>query len=167
MKSSFCLTFCLQVAISHALACYNTCFYLHDRFSFRKLFLVRHCTLHILSWWAEPIHIWIWMPNMKNFTTNNTICFTKTDIVTLISYRHYLKSVGNNKLWPDMQKESWNIHLTKTLICFFPYVEWDRFVTLTGASKLKFSLSEYFNFLFAYLVITYYSLHFLSNGDTK
>jgi hypothetical protein len=34
-------------------------------------------------------------------------------------------------------------------------------------SKLKFSLSEYFNFLFAYLVITYYSLQFLSNGDTK
>jgi hypothetical protein len=24
----------------------------------------------ILSWWAEPIHIWIWMPNMKNFTIN-------------------------------------------------------------------------------------------------
>ena len=26
---------------------------------------------------------------------------------------------------------------------------------------------EYFNFLFAYLVITYYSLQFLSNCDTK
>jgi hypothetical protein len=25
--------------------------------------------------------------------------------------------VGNNKLWPDMQKESWNIHLAKILIC--------------------------------------------------
>ena len=37
----------------------------------------------------------------------------------------------------------------------------------TYGSKLKFSLSEYFNFLFAYLVITYYSLQFLSNGDTK
>jgi hypothetical protein len=33
--------------------------------------------------------------------------------VTLILYRHYLKIVGNNKLWPDMQKESWNIHLKK------------------------------------------------------
>jgi hypothetical protein len=30
-----------------------------------------------------------------------------------------------------MQNESWNIKLTKNLIC--PYVEWDRFVTLTGA----------------------------------
>jgi hypothetical protein len=30
----------------------------------------------------------------------------ETGIVTLISYRHYLKIVGNNKLWPDMQKES-------------------------------------------------------------
>jgi hypothetical protein len=38
-------------------------------------------------------------------------------IVTLISYHHYLKIVGNNKLWPDMQKESWNIHGTKILIC--------------------------------------------------
>jgi hypothetical protein len=28
-----------------------------------------------------------------------------------------MKMVGNNKLWPDMQKESWNIHLTKILIC--------------------------------------------------
>ena len=37
----------------------------------------------------------------------------------------------------------------------------------TYGSKLKFSLSEYFNFLFAYLVITYYSLQFVSNGDTK
>jgi hypothetical protein len=37
----------------------------------------------------------------------------------------------------------------------------------TYGSKLKFSLSEYFNFLFAYLVITYYSLQFLSDGDTK
>jgi hypothetical protein len=33
--------------------------------------------------------------------------------------------------------------------------------------QIKISLSEYFNFLFAYLVITYYSLQFLSNGDTK
>jgi hypothetical protein len=42
--------------------CYNTCFYLQDRFSIRKLFLVRHGTLRILSWWAEPIHIiWIYM----------------------------------------------------------------------------------------------------------
>jgi hypothetical protein len=50
----------------------------------------------------------------------------ETGIVTLISYRHYLKIVGNNKLWPDMQKESENFNL-------LPYVEWDRFVTLTEA----------------------------------
>jgi hypothetical protein len=36
----------------------------------------------------------------------------------------------------------------------------------TYGSKLNFSLREYFNCLFAYLVITYYSLQFLSNGDT-
>ena len=73
------------------------------------------------------------MADKKQFSNTKSIVKVETDIVTLISYRHYLKSVGNNKLWPDMQKESWNIHLTKTLICFFPYVEWDRFVTLTGA----------------------------------
>ena len=33
--------------------------------------------------------------------------------------------------------------------------------------KIKISFREYFNFLFAYVVITYYSLQFLSNGDTK
>ena len=37
----------------------------------------------------------------------------------------------------------------------------------TYGSKLKFLLSEYFNFLFAYLVITYYFLQFLSDGDRK
>ena len=41
----------------------------------------------------------------------------ETGIVTLISYHHYLQIVGNNKLWPHMQKESWNIHGTKILIC--------------------------------------------------
>jgi len=38
--------------------CYNTCFYLHDLFRIRKLFLVCHDTLRRLSRWAEPIHIW-------------------------------------------------------------------------------------------------------------
>jgi hypothetical protein len=41
----------------------------------------------------------------------------ETGIVTLISYHQYLKIVGNNKLRPHMQKESWNIHGTKILIC--------------------------------------------------
>ena len=40
-------------------------------------------------------------------------------------------------------------------------------MTRYAKRKLKFSLSEYFNFLFAYLVITYYSLQFLSNGDWR
>jgi hypothetical protein len=72
------------------------------------------------------------MADKKQFSNTKSIVKVETGIVTLISYRHYLKIEGNNKLWPDMQKESWNIHLTKILICF-PYVEWDRFVTLTGA----------------------------------
>jgi hypothetical protein len=56
----------------------------------------------------------------------------ETGIVTLISYHHYLKIVGNNKLWPDIQKESWNIHLAKILSCSHT-LNGDRFVTLTGA----------------------------------
>ena len=33
--------------------------------------------------------------------------------------------------------------------------------------QIKIFVRQYFNFLFAYVVITYYSLQFLSNGDTK
>jgi hypothetical protein len=57
------------------------------------------------------------MEDKKQFSNTKSIVKVETGIVTLTSYRHYLKIVGNNKLWPDMQKESWNIHLTKTLIC--------------------------------------------------
>jgi hypothetical protein len=66
------------------------------------------------------------MPNMEKFYYNvyeidpnkdiKSIVEVETGIVTLISYHHYLKIVGNNKLWPHMQKESWNIHGTKILI---------------------------------------------------
>ena len=72
------------------------------------------------------------MADKKQFSNTKSIVKVETGIVTLISYRHYLKIVGNNKLWPDMQKESWNIHLTK-IFNLLPYVEWDRFVTLAGA----------------------------------
>ena len=73
------------------------------------------------------------MANKKQFSNTKSIVKVETGIVTFISYRHwhYLSIVGNTKLWPDMQKESWNIHLTNILIC--AYVEWDRFVTLTEA----------------------------------
>ena len=53
----------------------------------------------------------------KQFSNTKAIVKVETGIVTLISYHHYLKIVGNNKLWPQMQKESWNIHGTKILIC--------------------------------------------------
>jgi hypothetical protein len=56
------------------------------------------------------------MADKKQFSNTNSIVKVETGIVTLISYRLYLKIVGNNKLWPAMQKESWNIHLTKILI---------------------------------------------------
>ena len=66
------------------------------------------------------------MADKIQFSNTKSIVKVETGIVTLISYHHYLNIVGNNKLWPDMQKESWNIHGTK-------YIEWDRVVTLNGA----------------------------------
>ena len=53
------------------------------------------------------------MADMKQFSNTKSTMKVETGIATLISYHHYLKIVGNNKLWPDMQKESWNIHETK------------------------------------------------------
>jgi hypothetical protein len=57
------------------------------------------------------------MADKKQFSNTKSTMKIEMGIVTLISYHHYLKIVGNNKLWPDMQKESWNIHGTKILIC--------------------------------------------------
>jgi hypothetical protein len=57
------------------------------------------------------------MADKKQFSNTKSIVKVETGIVTLISYHHYLKIVGNNKLWLHMQKESWNIHGTKILIC--------------------------------------------------
>ena len=51
----------------------------------------------------------------KQFSKTKSIVKVETGIETLISYHHWLKIVGNNKLWPHMQKESWNIHGTKIL----------------------------------------------------
>jgi hypothetical protein len=70
------------------------------------------------------------MADKKQFSNTKSIVKVERGIVTLISYRHYLKIVVNNKLWPDMQKESWNIHLAKILICSHTL---KRFVTLTEA----------------------------------
>jgi hypothetical protein len=69
------------------------------------------------------------MADKKQFSNTKSIVKVEIGIVTLISYRHYWKIVGNNKLWPDMQKESWNNENFNLL----PYVEWDRFIALTGA----------------------------------
>jgi hypothetical protein len=55
--------------------CYNTCFYLHDRFRIRKLFLIRHDTLRRLSRiyiYGSECQIW------KTFTTMFT-----TDIMAI------------------------------------------------------------------------------------
>jgi hypothetical protein len=57
------------------------------------------------------------MVDKKQFSNTKSIVKVETGIVTLISYHHYLKIVGNNKLWTHMQKENWNIHEAKILIC--------------------------------------------------
>jgi hypothetical protein len=60
---------------------------------------------------------WGVMADKKQFSNTKLFVKVETGIVTHISYHHYLKNVGNNKWWPHMQKESWNIHGTKILIC--------------------------------------------------
>ena len=73
------------------------------------------------------------MVDKKQFSNTKSIMKVETGIVTLISYRHYLKIVGNNKLWPDIaakRKLKYSLNENFNLL---PYVEWDRFVTLTGA----------------------------------
>ena len=72
------------------------------------------------------------MADKKQFSNTKSIVKVETGIVTLISYHHYLKIVGNNKLWPDKQKKSWKYSLNENFN-LLSYVEWDRFVTLTGA----------------------------------
>jgi len=57
------------------------------------------------------------MADKKQFSNTKSIVKVVTGIVTLISYHHYLKIVGNNKLWIHMQNESWNIYGTKFSIC--------------------------------------------------
>jgi 3-methyladenine DNA glycosylase AlkD len=51
-----------------------------------------------------------WMDSVISFVVRIRFAAILTTIC-------YLKIVGNNKLWPDMQKDSWNIHGTKNLIC--------------------------------------------------
>ena len=68
-----------------------------------------HESICKVPWWTRFVK--------KQFSNTKSIVKVETGIVTLISYHHYLKIEGNNNLWPDMQKESWNIHLTKILIC--------------------------------------------------
>ena len=75
-------------------------------------------------WHSDPymdrltrVYVKGFMADKKQFSNTKSIVKVETGIVTLISYHHYLKIVGNNKLWTHMQKESWNIQGTKILIC--------------------------------------------------
>ena len=57
------------------------------------------------------------MADKKQFSNTKSIVKVETGIVTLILYRHYLKIVGIISYDQIYKKK----------------VEWDRFVTLTGA----------------------------------
>ena len=111
-------------------SCYFTCTCLVLEISLFGSNLVKHIVLFVVKFsiFGIQIHIWIGSAHHERirkvprrtrnkFRIPNLIVKVETGIVTRVSYRHYLKIVGNNKLWPDMQKESWNIHLTKIVIC--------------------------------------------------
>jgi hypothetical protein len=74
------------------------------------------------------------MVDKKQFSNTKSIVKVETGIVTLISYHHYLKIVGNNKLqcMTRYAKRKLKYSLNENFD-LLPYVEWDRFVTLTGA----------------------------------
>ena len=72
------------------------------------------------------------MADKKQFLNTKSIVKVETGIVTLISYHYYSKIVGNNKLWPHMQKEKLKYSRNENFNLLH-YVEWDRIVTLAGA----------------------------------
>jgi hypothetical protein len=72
----------------------------------------------------EPSHHVKACIRFKQYSNTKSIVKVEAGIVTLILYHHYLKIVGNNKLWPHMQKESWNIHGTKLVgFCFISIIK--------------------------------------------
>jgi hypothetical protein len=68
------------------------------------------------------------MADKKQFSNTKSIVKVETGIVILISYRHYLKIVGNNKWWPHAKRK---LKYSQNEILLH-YGEWDRIVTLTG-----------------------------------
>ena len=72
------------------------------------------------------------MADKKQFSNTKSIVKVETGIETLISYHHYLKIVGNNKVMTTYAKRklkySWNENFN-----LLHYVEWEQIVTLTGA----------------------------------
>jgi hypothetical protein len=66
------------------------------------------------------------MVDKKQFSSTKSIVKVETGIVTLISYRHFLKVMTR------YEKRKLKYSLNENFI-LLPYVEWDRFVTLTGA----------------------------------
>ena len=70
------------------------------------------------------------MADKKQFSNTKSIVKVETGIVTLISYHHYLKNVGNNMTTYAKRKLKYSRNENFNL---FHYVEWDRFVALAGA----------------------------------
>ena len=120
--------------------CYNTCFYLHGRFRIRKFFLVRHDTLRRLSRWAEPIYIWISMPNMENFYYDFTTIELPVLVMVMAAFYvlwrfwyHLMvtRSKGRYQYW-CMITYPWFIH---SFIQYFNFVDHQNFLRNTQLSR--------------------------------
>ena len=109
------------------------------------------------------------MADKKQFSNTKSIVKVETGIVTLISYRHYLKIVGNNKLWPDMQKESWNIHLTKILIWMGPIrnPNWSTSGMRVTLSYLSYIWSWFFPITVLYMIPILPSHYLIYDPDSS
>ena len=80
-------------------SCYFTCTCLVLEISLFGSIVVKHIVLFVVKFFIFGIQIHICaMADKKQFSNTKSIVKVETGIVTLISYRHYLKIVGNNKL---------------------------------------------------------------------
>ena len=88
-------------------SCYFTCTCLVLEISLFGSIVVKHRSNVFHIWHSDPYmdrlrpsrkYMQGAMADKKQFSKTKSIVKVETGIVTLISYRHYLKNVGNNKL---------------------------------------------------------------------
>ena len=111
-------------------SCYFTCTCLVLEISLFGSIIVKQKQKHRSKFFIFGIQIHIWIGSAHHESIRKVPWWTRNHFRIL--NRHYLKIVGNNKLWLDMQKRKLKYSLNENF-SLLPYVEWDRFVTLTGA----------------------------------